>query len=176
MTITVEDGSVVANAESYIAVADADTYHTNFGNTAWASLTTALKEAYLRRATQYMVGEYRQRWQGYRHSISQTLDWPRDFVYLEPFILGAVGSYPYLVSNTIVPTEVKNACAELALKAATTTLAADIAPAVKREKVDVIEVEYADYAADRTKYLQIDQLLKPYLKAGSGATINLEPS
>lgn len=176
MSLTVEDGTVVTGAESYISVTDADTYHSNFANAAWALLTTANKEAYLRRATQYMVGEYRQRWQGYRHDATQTLDWPRDFVYLEPFILGAVGSYPYLVDNDIVPTEVKNACAELALKAATTTLAADIAPAVKSEKVDVLEVVYADYAADRTKYLQIDQLLKPYLKSGGGASINLVAS
>lgn len=175
-TLIVEDGTVVAAADCYITLANADTYHAKYGNTTWAALTAGAKESSLRKATQYMVGEYRQRWQGYRHSATQTLDWPRDFVYLEPFILGAVGSYPYLVSNAIVPTEVKNACAELALKASTATLAADITPAVKREKVDVIEVEYADYASDRTKYLQIDQMLKPYLKSGGGAAINLEPS
>jgi hypothetical protein len=133
-------------------------------------------EQALRRATDYMVGEYRRRWTGYRHDVTQVLDWPRDFVYLEPFILGAVGSYPYLVSNAIVPTEVKNACAELALKGAAGDLAPDISPAVKSEKVDVLEVVYADYASDRVMYRKIDQMLKPYLKAGGGASISLEPS
>jgi len=171
MTLIVETGSVVAGAESYISVTDADTWHSNRGNTAWAALTTAQKEQSLRKATDYMVGVYRNRWQGYRKDATQTLDWPRSYVYLEPFIRGAVGSYPYLVSDTIVPTEVKNACASLALTAYGEELAPDLDVAVVREKIDVIEVEYDKNSAPYKKFRSIDLMLKVYLKSTSGYEI-----
>ena len=55
MTLVIEDGTGKSNAESYISVADADTYHSNRGNTDWAALTTAEKERLLRIATDYRV-------------------------------------------------------------------------------------------------------------------------
>ena len=51
MSLVVEDGTGKADAESYISVADADTYHSNRGNTDWAALTTTEKEQLLRGAT-----------------------------------------------------------------------------------------------------------------------------
>jgi len=39
MTLIVEDGTVVPNADSYLSVADADTYHQTRGNGAWFALT-----------------------------------------------------------------------------------------------------------------------------------------
>ena len=67
MAIVVEDGTGKSTAESYISVADASTYHTARGNTAWAALTTdALREAALRKATDFMRQVYRSRWQGYK--------------------------------------------------------------------------------------------------------------
>ena len=38
MALIVEDGTGLANAESYVSVADATTYHTNYGNTAWTAI------------------------------------------------------------------------------------------------------------------------------------------
>ena len=67
MSLIVEDGTGKSNAESYISVADADTYHSNRDNTDWAALTTAEKERLLRIATDYMVAVYRLRWDGYRY-------------------------------------------------------------------------------------------------------------
>ena len=143
MALTVETGTGSATADSYISLVDAATRHTNLGNTAWAALASdTVREQYLRRATEYMEGAYRLRWKGYSKTATQALSWPRSFVYREPFVQGAVGSYPYLVSDTIVPNEVKNACADLALKSATVTLADDLGQAVVREKIGVIETEY----------------------------------
>ena len=78
MSLICEDGSGKSDSESYISVADASSYHTARGNTAWAALATdALREAALRRATDYMRQAYRSRWQGYKVNEDQALDWPR---------------------------------------------------------------------------------------------------
>ena len=159
MTLIVEDGSIVTGAESYISVADASTYHTARGNTAWAALATdALREAALRRATDYMRQAYRSRWQGYKVNEDQALDWPRYDVEVEG----------YAVDSDIVPTEVKNACAELALRASAADLNPDLTQGVAREKVGQIEVEYDKASPQFTRYRAIDALLSPYLKAGGG--------
>ena len=172
MTLTVEDGTAKTDAESFISVADADTYFTNRGNATWAALTTAQKEQALRKATDYMEAMYRARWKGYVKTATQALAWPRSFVYLEPFVVGAVGAYPYLVSDTTVPDIVKHACAELAVKASAAELAPDLEVAVTREKIDVIEVEYDVNALPYKQYRLVDRLLSRYL-VGSGASIEL---
>ena len=172
MTIIVEDGTVVAGAESYATVAYADTYHSNFGNSAWASLITATKEQYLRRATQYMLQRYRKQWNGYRKDAVQVLDWPRSFVYTQPFVHGAVGAYPFLVSDIIVPEEVKVACVELALKASTATLMPDTTQQIKREKIGPIETEYSEFSQQSPQFRAIDALLSIYLR-DSGISVAL---
>jgi hypothetical protein len=44
MALIVEDGTGLANAESYVSVADATTYHANIGNTAWAVYRQSLRD------------------------------------------------------------------------------------------------------------------------------------
>lgn len=163
MALIVEDGSVVSGAESYVSVADADTYHSNLGNSTWTALSTAEKEQALRKATNYMLGRYGQDWLGYRESSSQVLDWPRKFVPISDLL------YVEYVSNTTVPNEVKNACASLALRANSEALLPDEEQQVVREKVDVIETEYSEFSPSRKKYTEIDLMLKKYLANSSGA-------
>ena len=159
MTLIVEDGSIVTGAESYISVSDASNYHTVRGNTAWAALTTdALREAALRRATDYMRQAYRSRWQGYKVNEDQALDWPRYDVVVEG----------YAIDSDIVPTEIKNACAELALKASAAELNPDLTQGVLSEQVGSIQVTYDKASPQFTRYRAIDALLSPYLKAGGG--------
>ena len=173
MALIVENGSASSTAESFASVADADTYHSNRANDAWGLLTTAKKEAYLRKATDYMEGAYRLRWKGYKKTATQALSFPRSYVYLEPFVHGAVGSYPYLLSDSVVPQEVINACAELALKASTTELAPDLTATVASESVGSLSVTYATNGREYTKSRMVDMMLTPYLKDGSGAHIDL---
>ena len=159
MALIVEDGSGKSDSESYISVADASNYHTVRGNTAWAALATdALREAALRRATDYMRQAYRSRWQGYKVNEDQALDWPRYDVEVEG----------YAVDSDIVPTEVKNACAELALKASAADLNPDLTQGVLSEQVGSIQVTYDKASPQFTRYRAIDALLSPYLKAGGG--------
>lgn len=165
MSLIVEDGTGKSNSESYISVADADTYHSDRGNTDWAALTTAEKERLLRISTDYMVAVYRLRWDGYRYVNTQSLDWPR--IYVPVRDICSVNAYPEYVDFDVVPVQVKNACAELALKANGETLLADQTQGVTREKVGPIEVEYDKYSPQFKRYLQIDAMLNSYFASSA---------
>jgi len=170
MALVVETGTGSATAESFVSVSDATTYHANRGNAAWAALASdAVREQCLRKATDYMQGQYRARWQGYKNTATQALAWPRAFVYIEPFYLGAVGSYPFLVASDIVPVEVKNACAELALKAATADLLADTTQQVLSETVGPISTTYDKFSPQNTRYAAVENMLAPYFARGSNS-------
>ena len=161
MALVVEDGTGLSTAESYISVANADARHTAFGNTAWTG-TDASKEAALRRATAYMEQAYRTRWIGVRANDGQALSWPRGWVEVDG----------YEVDPDAVPTEVANACADLALKALSADLNADLERAVIREKVGPLETEYSAFSPERKRYPAIDMALAPYLM-GAGAVMRL---
>jgi hypothetical protein len=156
MTLIVEDGTGLANAESYASVAEFQAYHANIGNDVTLITDTTIEQL-LRRATQYMVSVYRSRWQGRRTLSTQALDFPRYDVIVEG----------YSVLSNIVPAEVKNACCELALKANSATLLDDKTQTVIREKVDVIEVEYDKNSPVQTRYSQIDNLLSVFLSSSN---------
>jgi hypothetical protein len=156
MALIVEDGTGLANAESYASVAEFKAYHANIGNDVTLIADTTIEQL-LRRATQYMVAVYRQRWQGRRTLSTQALDFPRYDVVVDG----------YSVLSNIVPLEVKNACCELALKANSATLLEDKTQTVIREKVDVIEVEYSEFSPSQTRYSQIDNLLSVFLSSSN---------
>jgi hypothetical protein len=174
MALIVETGTGSSTSESYISVADADTYHTNQGNADWTLVSTALKEQALRRAVTYLSGEYRLRWAGYRAFTDQALDWPRSMVPV-PDSEGGVAGYPGYVGNTVIPVEVKRACAELAYKALSSELAADLTRGVLKEKVGPLEVEYDPNSSQIVRYKAIDDLLRPYLSraAPGGSAVRL---
>lgn len=175
MSLIVEDGSNVTGAESYISVADADAYHVKRGNTSWGTLTAEAKEVLLRKSTDYMVQTYRTQWAGARKYDDQALDWPRYDVpkFDSP---SGYGVYPAYYDDTIVPGEVKVACAELAFKAIGTDLAPDLDRLTKREKVGTLEVEYDNaVGVPYKRYRAIDNLLRPMLIAlGSNTFASLE--
>lgn len=159
MALVVEDGTAKADAESYLSVTDADSYFANRGYTLWATMSTNEKEQALRRSADYMKAAYGPRWLGYRVSASQALDWPRSGVVARGFSIPA----------DAIPAEVKNACAELAFKAAGGDLAPDIGQRAVREKVDVIEVEYDRYSPQFTQFRAVDNMLAPFLSDLGGA-------
>lgn len=162
MALITEDGTGRADAESYISVTDADTYHGNRGNASWAALSATQKEEALRKATDYMVQVYRSRWAGLRMSATQALDWPRYEVPRADF-----GDY---YPSNAVPSQVKYACAELAIKAAAgTALAADLAAPATRVKVGPIEKEFDPNARQTTIYRAVDGLLRPFLARGESS-------
>lgn len=170
MALIVEDGTGLATAESYASVAYADTYHSDRGNTSWATLTTGVKEQSLRKATDFMEQVYRPRWAGVRVTSTQALSWPR---YEVPKIdAPGGGAWPAYYPYNAVPTEVKNACAELALKAAAGELAPDLDRPTTSETVGPISVTYAVGTRETVKYRAIDNLLAPLL-AGDAMSLKV---
>lgn len=157
MSLIPEDGTGLANAESYVSLAGATARHAALDNTNWALLSTAEMESALRRATQYMLQAYRTRWIGDRLNGTQALDWPRWNVWVD--------GYP--VSPSIVPADIANACADLALKAAAGDLNADLTRGVVREKVGPLETEYDRNSPQSVRYRAIDMALSAYLKGSS---------
>ena len=142
MTLTVEDGSGLTNADSYVSVADCDTYHANHsGSTTWSGATTANKEKALRLATQYLDAKYERRFVGVRFSLEQSLHWPRSYVQQYDI---------YSVSKTEVPSELKDACCELALKQLSDT---DLAPDITNPGNIAEEEVSAGSVSSRTKYV-----------------------
>lgn len=179
MTLIVETGSGSSTAESYISTTDADTYFSNRGVTAWAAFTTAQKESYLRKSTDFMLQRYRKYWLGYRNLSTQSLDWPRSWVYAEPVISSAAGDpYPQLIDSDIVPVEVQRACAELALRASTYTdgLLPDVSDLVTEETIGPITTKYDKRSPDTPLYKAIDAMLSIYLKDGgmNSATVTVQ--
>jgi hypothetical protein len=151
MGFVVEDGTGTNPlANSYVSLAEANAYHTDRNNAAWTG-TDAVKEAALVRATDYLDQTYAGRWKGEPLTDTQALAWPRE-------VEG-------------IPEKLKQACCLLALE---TIGGASLNPTqgqtVKREKVDVIEVEYMtgqEGGRTGTRRPAIDQLLYGLITGGS---------
>ena len=158
MAFVVETGAGVADANSYASVSAADGYVADRGIAGWTSLTTTVKEQALIKATDYLEATYRDAWKGNRITATQTLSWPRSNVIVDGFLIAA----------NIVPAPVVNSCIEMALRsAAGETLIADQGQRVKREKIDVIEIEYQDYSDPAQRYPFVNRMLSPYLLSSS---------
>lgn len=158
MALIVEDGTGLADAEAYIAVADADTYFAARGNATWAALTTEQKEQALRKGADYMGATYGLRWKGERTVETQALDWPRECVY----------AFGVLVDSDEVPVAVQRANAELAVRASAADLLSDAGAQVLSEQVGPIAVTYAPGARQQTRFEAVDRMLQPYLAYGAG--------
>lgn len=105
--LTVEDGTGLADANSYLSVADADAYHDGYGNPSeWSNATTAEKEEDLRKATRALDALNGGSWLGVRANEGQALDWPR---------VGAEDPDGFLFSSTALPRQLEHATAIVAL-------------------------------------------------------------
>lgn len=181
MAFTVETGAVVAGANSYLALADANTYHSDRGNASWTG-TDAVKQAALVKATDYLEQRYRTRWKGIRVDMSQALSWPRAGVQTEDYFEPStdaresiLAGLAYVVPEDTVPNEVKTATAELALDY---LVNGDLNPSLARgggiasEQVGPVAVSYFPGASGKTERPAIDGLLAPLL-GGSSMTARL---
>ena len=134
ITIIVEDGSGVANANSYVDVADARTYAANRGVT--LSVDDDIVASQLIRACDYLEAQ-ECRYQGSRTSAAQALAWPRKDVEL----------HCEAVPSNVIPVSLIAAQIQLAMAIhAGFDLQPTISPQdyVTREKVGPIETHYAN--------------------------------
>lgn len=114
MALIVEDGTGKTDSESYLSVADADTYIAKFLDdpAAWTSLSPALKETALRKGTRYLNDVYGLRWLGSRTNVDQALHFPRS---------GIVDYDGFIIEDDEMPRELGDATAEAALRSVTET-------------------------------------------------------
>lgn len=155
MALIVEDGSGLDDAESYVSVADADNYATAHGLSAWTG-ADAVKESALRKATQYIDTTY-----NFRSAKSyqyQALEFPRQMWdwELDPLM-----------------TRLRSATVELAVKALTESLFADVEPnVVTLVKVGPItkQTRPADTSGQK-RFANVDALLKQLTTGLGGVSV-----
>ena len=130
------------NADSYVALVEADAWHTDRGHAAWTG-ADGVKETALRRATSWIDATFGFRFSGAKASgRAQSLAWPR---------IGATDADGLAISSDEIPVEIKRATFEAALRELVSpgSLNPDIVPvtttggAVKRvrKKVGPLETE-----------------------------------
>ncbi len=163
MSIVVETGQGVAGSESYAATATIDAYwaartHNALAAT-WAALTTAKKEGAAREASDFADATWGPYYRGVRRGYVQGKLFPRT---------GAKDDAGYPLPD--LPPELVAAVCELAPRAATSPLAADIDTGARvksqTKKVGPLEksTEYFDGgAAPQTAYGAVDNILAPLL-------------
>lgn len=132
---TVEDGTGLPGATSYVSVADALDYFAVDPNAAdFIALSPEMHQFYLGWATRVL--DQKTDWKGTKNSATQGLRWPRTGVFDRDGLA---------ISSTIVPREVKAATCELARWLLTNDPAAgqDI-ERIKQVVVDVVEIMFQD--------------------------------
>ena len=144
MALIVEDGTGMATAESYVSVAAADDYlNKRNRDTTWTTYTTPQKEGYLRAATEYVDAVCA--WKGTVSTVDQALGWPRGNV---------LDKWGRLIASDEIPTQVKNAVAEVAAQGAIAQTGEQM---IKEETVGPITTVY-ETAQDRTVGASLYQL------------------
>lgn len=158
MPLVIENGSLVAGANSYVSVAEARAYATARASTLPADDTEV--EAALIVAMDFLEslrGEY----QGRKvNPATQSLQWPRTGVQIDGWDVPA----------NHIPKELKDAQCQLAIESAS---GVDLMPTgdgreVIREKVDVLETEWAPGSGGAAQpiFTKVRAFLAPLLSAG----------
>ena len=117
LTLTKEDGSGLANANSYANAADGDAYHDgHLYATAWTAAVTGSKEKALVMATRLIDGLFQ--FNGFKRISTQALQWPRrecrDPDSEDGVVPGLLLVRGPFLDETKVPALVVNATCELA--------------------------------------------------------------
>ena len=162
MALVVEDGSEKTNANSYVSVSEADAYHADRGNAAWANASADEKEQALIKATEYLDFRYYGRWKGYKATEDQSLEWPREWVY---------DRSGWLLED--IPQRLKDATCEAALRALSEELSPDVSRDQMQRRVTVgpITTEYQDRAPASKQFTKVFRLLRGLVDSPGGVRI-----
>lgn len=151
MAIIVEDGTIVTNANSYVTTAELEAYSAERGVT-----LTGTPEALLHQAMDYIESL---NFIGDRYSREQSLMFPRVNVYIDGFYYE-----PSMIPDLLKAGQMATA---IAIDTGANPLST-ISPEVKKEKVDVIEVEYKDGTVQAAIARTISASLYKLIKGGMG--------
>jgi len=141
--------TIIVGTNSYVTVAELETYASDRGITITASDKTVL----LIKAMDYIETR---NYISYKTVSTQALEFPR--------YLCSMYSYDCEYDNDEVPDDIKKAQIVAALLIDEgNELQATTTQTVKREKVDVLEVEYMDNSSQANSYTSLNDLLNPFL-------------
>lgn len=166
MTLIIEDGTEVTNANSYVTLAEARAYALARGVT--LSATDSVVEILVIKAMDYLES-FDNDFKGMRADSEQTLSWPRIYAYRND------GSeYP------AIPKELKNAQCQLILDSNSfdidpNRLLTDKGQRIKERVEGAIDVEYAEQEQiTRPMLRKFNNFIQPLLKnSAMGLTVAL---
>lgn len=163
VTLIVEDGSGISDSNSYCDLDFALEYCVNHGYTSWIDMTEDEQKVYLIKGTSFVDNFYE--WKGYKRTSVQSLEFPRDGLIdnNKTEILG--------IPNNLKKAVIEAAFINLSSEVDNLFVSRDENGAIKRQKVDELEVEYfgeseateteAEY---KTTYQVLNKLLKSLYK------------
>lgn len=161
MTLTVETGAGLSNADAYAAIATVDAYATARALTAWTGADT-VKEAAIREATVYLDTSYA--WKGAIEEETQALAWPRE---------GVTDREGREVTG--LPQRVVDACCELAVMKITAALVTSRTEAeIQAVQAGSVSVTYArgNRVGEAERFSWVDRLLTG-LHSGRAGGVNI---
>lgn len=153
--------SLTVGEDTYISLADADTYFSNFYDSSdWDAATDAEKEAALRASTQYVdkhytfIGDHPE-------TLTQDLAWPR---------YNALDKQGRLLADDEIPQPVKDATAYLAQEVLRKGIlkAKDRGGSIESVKAGSVQVQWNSFASSQPSYDYADLLLKNITIGGKG--------
>lgn len=163
VTLIVEDGSGISDSNSYCDLDFALEYCVNHGYTSWIDMTEDEQKVYLIKGTSFVDNFYE--WKGYKRTSVQSLEFPRN---------GLIDNNRTEILG--IPNNLKKAVIEAGFinyssEVDNLFVSRDENGAIKRQKVDELEVEYfgeseateteAEY---KTTYQVLNKLLKGLYK------------
>jgi hypothetical protein len=163
VTLIVEDGSGISDSNSYCDLDFALEYCVNHGYTSWIDMTEDEQKVYLIKGTSFVDNFYE--WKGYKRTSVQSLEFPRNGLIdnNRTEILG--------IPNNLKKAVIEAAFINLSSEVDNLFVSRDENGAIKRQKVDELEVEYfgesevteteAEY---KTTYQVLNKLLKGLYK------------
>lgn len=166
--ITVEDGSEVVGANSYVSVSDATAFALNRGVT--LDTDTDVVAAQLINAMDWLT-RYRDDWKGRRTTSTQSLDWPRRYV------METYGDY---LADDYMPVELVAAQSLLVMAQESGVVLSpnhDVGLPVIREKIGPIDTTYASpvdaghYDWNTPQFPLVEKMLEPLLNMSFGLRV-----
>lgn len=161
MSLIIEDGSIVANANSYVTVSGVNSYATAYGYSEWSdtAITDTIKEQAVLKAMRYIETLD---FSGVKQEATQPLAFPRKEL---------VDGDSYEVSTNFIPQKLINAVCEAAMLMLPDS-EVNLQPVVTKqnyisaEKVQQIGVSYFSdvYNHSRDRSIIIEDMLREYLK------------
>jgi len=166
MALVVEDGTGKTTSDSYISIADADTYNlAHEADAVYGALDDADKEKWLRLAAQDIDNSLRDRWRGSRSNETQAMAWPRT---------GVVDEDGYTIDDDDMPVVLGYAQTEMAVSyanggdrlTATPSETADIRRKLVKAGPVEQEIEYMGGKSSSAQIYIVNSMLIGLVKSG----------